>query len=76
MAINPVSVPLVIAIEPESPGDTATLFRLRIDQRVVGGRLTAAQTHLLIGEILDRIALPNGATVIPFDASRRHPLAS
>jgi len=71
-----VSVPLIIAIEPESPGDSATLFRLRIGQKVVGGRLTAAQTHLLIGEILDRIALPKGATVIPFDASRRHPLAS
>jgi hypothetical protein len=66
-----VSVPLVIAIEPESPGDSATLFRLRIDQRVVGEELTAAQTHLLIGEILGRIVLPNGATVIPFDPSRR-----
>jgi hypothetical protein len=36
----------------------------------VGEKLTAAQTHLLIGEILDRIALPKGATVIPFDAYR------
>jgi len=70
-----VSVPLVIAIEPESPGDSATLFRLRIDQRVVGEKLTAAQTHLLIGEILGRIALPSGATVIPFGASRQQALA-
>jgi hypothetical protein len=71
-----VSVPLVIAIEPESPGDSATFFRLRIDQRVVGEKLTAAQTHLLIGEILGRIALPKGATVVPFDAYRRQSLAS
>jgi hypothetical protein len=70
-----VSVPLVIAIEPESPGDSATLFRLRIDQRVVGQKLTAVQTHLLIGEILGRIALPKGASVIPFDAYRHRDLA-
>jgi len=39
--------------------------------RVVGENPTAAQTHLLIGEILERIALPKRATVIPFDAYRR-----
>jgi hypothetical protein len=47
-----------IKIEVETPGDSRTMFGLRIDANVIAERLTAAQTHLLIGEILDRIALP------------------
>jgi hypothetical protein len=34
------------------------MFRLWIDDKMVGESLTAAQTHLLIGEILARVALP------------------
>ena len=47
-----------IAIELETPGDSRSLFRLRLDDKVVAENLTAAQAHLLVGEILDRITLP------------------
>ncbi len=47
-----------IVIELETPGDSRSLFRLRLDNKVVGENLTAVQTHLLVGEILDRITLP------------------
>jgi hypothetical protein len=44
-----------IVIELQTPGDSGSLFRLRLDNKVIGESLTAVQTHLLIGEILDRI---------------------
>jgi hypothetical protein len=47
-----------IVIELETPGDSRSLFRLRLDYKVVGENLTAVQAHLLVGEILDRITLP------------------
>jgi hypothetical protein len=47
-----------IIIEAETPGDSRTMFRLILDDKVVGENLTAAQAHLLIGEVLDRITLP------------------
>ena len=47
-----------IVIELETPGDSRSLFRLRLDNKVVGENLTAAQAHLLVSEILDRITLP------------------
>jgi hypothetical protein len=47
-----------IVIELETPGDSRSLFRLRLGNRVVGENLTAVQGHLLVGEILDRITLP------------------
>jgi hypothetical protein len=47
-----------IVIELETPGDSRSLFRLRLDNKVVGEHLTAVQAHLLVGEILDRITLP------------------
>lgn len=47
-----------ITIELETPGDSRSLFRLLPDDGVIGENLTAAQAHLLIGEILDRIILP------------------
>jgi hypothetical protein len=52
-------VPATIGIEWQTIGDPATMFRLRIDDKVVGENLTAAQAHLLVGEILERIVLPN-----------------
>ncbi|HYC26163.1 MAG TPA: hypothetical protein VEC58_09020 [Roseiarcus sp.] len=64
------SVPTAILIEAQSPGDSSTLFRLRIDEKIVGENLTAAQTHLLIGEILERVALPEGRTMLPADKRR------
>ena len=34
------------------------MFRLRLDDNVVGENLTAVQAHLWVGEILDRISIP------------------
>ena len=47
-----------ILVELETPGDSRTLFRLLIDDKVVGRGLTAVQAHLLVGEVLDRVTLP------------------
>jgi hypothetical protein len=56
--------PSKITIEAETPGDSASLFQVRIDDKRVGEHLTAAQAHLLIGEVLNRIALPR-AEIVP-----------
>ncbi len=37
------------------------MFRVRMDDLVLGENLTAAQAHLIIGEVLDRITLPRPA---------------
>ncbi len=34
------------------------MFRLRIDGSLIADDLTAAQAHVLVGEILERITLP------------------
>jgi hypothetical protein len=47
-----------IAIEAETADDSRTKFRLSVDANVVADDLTVVQAHLLIGEILDRIASP------------------
>jgi hypothetical protein len=47
-----------IAIEPEALGDSRTMFRVLIDEKIIDDGLTAAQAHLLIGDILERLALP------------------
>jgi hypothetical protein len=47
-----------IVIEAETPGDLRTMFRLRIDASVIAEDLTEVQAELLVGEILERIALP------------------
>ena len=47
-----------IVIEAETPGDSRTMFRLRIDANLIAEELTAVQAHILIGEILERIAVP------------------
>ena len=47
-----------IVVEAETIGDSRTMFRLRIDANVIAEGLTAAQAHLLVGEILDRFTLP------------------
>jgi hypothetical protein len=52
-----------IVIELEAPGDSRSLFRLRLDDKVVGEYLTAVQAHLLVGEILDRITLPRSSVM-------------
>jgi hypothetical protein len=47
-----------IVIEAETPHDSRTMFRLRIDKNLIAEGLTAVQAHILVGEILDRVALP------------------
>jgi len=47
-----------IVIELETPGDPRTMFCLRIDENLIADGLTAVQAHILVGEILERIALP------------------
>jgi hypothetical protein len=51
----------LIVIEAETPGDSRTMFRVRIDKDVIDEGLTAAQTHNLVGQILDQISLPKAA---------------
>jgi hypothetical protein len=34
------------------------MFRLGLDDKIIGENLTAVQAHLLVGEILDRISIP------------------
>jgi hypothetical protein len=50
-----------IVIETETPGDSRTMFRVRMDDLLLGESLTAAQAHLIVGEVLDRITLPRPA---------------
>jgi hypothetical protein len=50
-----------IVIETETPGDSRSMFRVRMDDLVIGENLTAAQTHLIVGEVLDRITIPRSA---------------
>jgi hypothetical protein len=47
-----------IAIELETPGDSRTMFRLLVDEKLIAEGMTAAQTHVLVGDILERLALP------------------
>ena len=54
-----------IAIELETPGDSRTMFRLRIDGAPIADDLTAAQAHVLVGEILERITLPKSSEGAP-----------
>jgi hypothetical protein len=46
------------AIEAEIPGDSRTMFRLRVDGSVIAHGVTEAQAQLLIAEILERLAPP------------------
>ena len=47
-----------IAIEAETPDDNRTMFRLRIDRKVVAIGLTAASVHWLVGLALERMTHP------------------
>jgi hypothetical protein len=52
-------VPKSISVKAETPHYSATMVSLSIDDTIVGRGLTAAQVHLLIGEILERVVLPH-----------------
>ena len=54
-----------IVIEAETPGDSRTMFRLRIDANPIAESLTAVQAHILIGEIFERIAMPKTSEGVP-----------
>ncbi len=62
-----------IVIEAETPGDSRTMFRLRMDARPIAEGLTAVQAHVLVGEILERIVVPKSpsgpATATTSDAA-------
>ena len=60
-----------IAVEAELAGDSRMMFRLRVNGKVVGEKLTAAQAHLLVGSFLERIVLPNKATAPMRETSAR-----
>ena len=47
-----------IVIELETRGDSRSMFGLRLDDAIVGENRTAAQAHILVGEILDRVTMP------------------
>ena len=44
-----------IVIEAEIPGDSRTMFRLRVDGSVIAEGVTETQAQLLIAEILERL---------------------
>ena len=53
------SIPKSISIELEVEGDLTSMFVLKIDGAIFAEHLTAAQTHLLVGDFLERFALPS-----------------
>jgi len=63
-----------IVIEAETPGDSRTMFRLRIDASAIAEGLTAVQAHVLVGEILERIAVPRSRPASPRQIRRQTPL--
>jgi hypothetical protein len=44
-----------IVIEAETPDDSRTMFRLRVDDTLVGEGLTTAQAQIVVGEVLEEI---------------------
>jgi hypothetical protein len=57
-----------ITIEPETRGDSRSLFRLFFNHRLYADQLTAAEVHGLVGDILERAALPDRAATIPLES--------
>jgi hypothetical protein len=62
-------IPKSISIELEVEGDPTSLFVLKIDGAVFSEHLTAIQIHLPVGDLLERIVLPNAPD--KFDAVRK-----
>jgi hypothetical protein len=46
-----------IVIEPETSGDSRSLFRLRVGEKLVAEAMTAAQIHILVGDVLEQMTL-------------------
>jgi hypothetical protein len=49
-----------IIIEQEVPGDSRALLRLLVGEKVVAEGMTAAQIHILVGDILEKMTLQKG----------------
>ena len=65
-----------IVIEAETPGDSRTMFRLRIDASAIAEGLTTVQAHVLVGEILERIAVPQSPSELATAGATRRAHAS
>jgi hypothetical protein len=51
-----------IVIQTETPGEWTSLFRVAIGRKVIAERLTAAQAHILVGNILEQLVQPKRAS--------------
>ena len=69
-------VPAIVAVEAETAGDSRTMFRLRINGKVIAEHLTAAQAHLLVGDALERIVLPAPPSQAQAALARAYAVAS
>ena len=58
-----------IVIQAEPPGDAQSMFRLSIDANVIARGVTVSQAYYLVGEVLGRVALPEQAEDVTFDAN-------
>jgi hypothetical protein len=47
-----------IVVEQEKPGNPRTLFRVLMYGNVLAEGLTAAQAHVIVGDILESLVLP------------------
>jgi hypothetical protein len=56
-------VEMRIVIEPEVDGDNSALFRLLVGEKLVAEGMTAAQIHILVGDILEQITLQKNPSV-------------
>jgi hypothetical protein len=61
-----------IAIELEAPGDSRTMFRVLVGDKIIADGLMSAQAHILVGDILERLALPKEPSESDVQRSSRH----
>jgi hypothetical protein len=60
-----------IIIEPGEPGDFRALFRLLVGEKVVAEGMTAAQIHILVGDILEKMTLQKSQSGAPTSEASR-----
>jgi hypothetical protein len=51
-----------IVVEQEKPGDLRTLFRVLVYGEIFADGLTAAQAHVIVGDILETMVLPQNGS--------------
>jgi hypothetical protein len=59
-----------IIIEAHEPSDSRSLFRLFVGEKVVAQGMTAAQIHILVGDILEKMTLQRDPSGSAAEASR------